>query len=64
MPCVATGDVNFDGIINVLDIVNSVSYILGTGTFNDNQLCAGDMNGDLIVNVIDIVLIVNIIFGT
>ena len=57
------GDVSEDGIINVIDIVNLVNYILGTGDLSDSQLCASDLNGDSIINVIDIVNLVNIILS-
>ena len=50
-------------IINVIDIVSMVNYILlGTG-LEANQICAADLNSDNIINVIDIVSIVNIILN-
>ena len=58
--CDVNGDVNDDGILNVLDVVQIVSAIT-TGT-TDSLDCA-DMNGDDIVNVLDIVQIVSIITG-
>jgi len=57
------GDVNGDSVINVLDIVATVNFVLGTGTPSDDEACASDMNGDGIVNVLDIVAIVNIVLG-
>jgi len=57
------GDVNGDGIINVLDIVTMVNFIMGTQIPTDDQACASDANEDGIVNVLDIVLIVNLIMG-
>ena len=53
-----TGDVNNDGIINVLDIVQTVSLIL-TGEYEENS----DLNEDGIVNILDIVQLVNIILS-
>ena len=50
------GDVNEDGITNVLDVVLLVNIILGTG----DAECA-DVNNDGIINVLDVVLLVNII---
>jgi len=55
------GDVNEDGAINVLDIVNIVNHILATVVLEDT--CAADFNEDGDVNVLDIVNIVNIILG-
>ena len=59
----SSGDVNEDGILNVIDIVNLVNYILGSGSLTDCQLEAADMNSDSIINVIDIVNLVNIILN-
>jgi len=56
-----TGDVNFDGASNVLDIVQIVNYILGSVMFDDCQLESADLNGDGAANVLDIVAIVNVI---
>ena len=54
---------NSDGIVNVIDVVQIVNYVLGIIEFNDDQLCAADLNSDGIVNVIDVVQLVNIILG-
>ena len=53
------GDVNHDTVINVLDIVNLVNYILGSNTPNECEFNASDLNGDGILNVLDIVQLVN-----
>jgi hypothetical protein len=55
--CTLEGDLNSDGIANVLDIVLLVNLVLGG---NDPSDCS-DVNGDGILNVLDIVLLVNII---
>ena len=54
-------DVNNDGTINVVDIVNTVNIIFGTYA-NSQQLCSADANQDGSINVVDIVNIVNYIF--
>ena len=54
---------NSDGIVNVIDVVQIVNYVLGIIEFNDEQICAADLNSDGIVNVIDVVQLVNIILG-
>ena len=56
------GDLNFDGVINVIDVVTLVNAILGT-TLSSEQQAVADLNGDGVLNVIDIVSIVNIIVG-
>ena len=53
-----TGDVNNDGIINVLDIVQTVSLILAS-EYEESS----DLNEDGIVNILDIVQLVNIILS-
>ena len=55
-------DVNNDNVINVIDIVQTVNIILGTGP-TPWESCAADGNQDGIINVIDIVLLVNYILG-
>ena len=52
------GDINMDGMVNVIDVVLTVNIILG----NTSDPSA-DINGDGVVNVIDIVLLVNMILG-
>ena len=55
------GDINFDGIINVADIVIIVDFILfDTETFNA-QLWAMNTNEDEVTDVLDIVLLVEMI---
>jgi len=56
------GDLNFDGIVNIIDIVTMVNGILSAG-FTEDQMQAADLNGDGIVNVIDIVSLVNLILS-
>ncbi len=55
------GDLNQDGIIDILDIVTTVNIILGhlPPTFAHAYL--GDVNEDGIINIQDIILIINII---
>ena len=53
------GDVNNDGVINVVDIVSIINIILDNSEHNDSA----DYNNDGIVNVVDIVAIVNIIIN-
>jgi len=57
-------DVNNDGLINVIDIVNTVNIILGISSNpSEIELCAADANSDDVINVIDVVTIVNFIFS-
>tara|TARA_S200000501_G_C20869542_1_gene763578 strand:- start:4782 stop:5942 length:1161 start_codon:yes stop_codon:yes gene_type:complete len=52
------GDVNSDGLINVIDIISIVNLIL-VSDFQSNA----DINNDLQINVLDIVSVVNLILG-
>ena len=55
------GDLNGDGIKDILDIVSGISIILGNTDSTDEQLNVLDMNQDGDVNVIDIVEMINYI---
>jgi len=58
-----TGDVNDDGNLDVLDIVNIVNFILGYSVPNDLQFIAADLSGDDVLNVLDIIQLLNLIIG-
>ena len=53
------GDTNYDGSINILDVVLVISLILDGG-----YILAGDMNQDGSLNILDTVSLVNLIVGT
>ena len=55
------GDVNGDGVINILDIVMVANFALGQIEFTDEQMQASDINQDGVINILDIVQIINII---
>ncbi len=57
------GDVNNDGVHNVLDVVITINIILQVVEPSDYESWAADVNQDGDHNVLDIVLIVNIILG-
>ena len=54
----SAGDINYDGVIDILDIISLVNMILG---INEDNLQSADMNFDGVLNVLDIISIVNII---
>ena len=54
------GDLNLDGVINILDIISTVNIILGNADYNENA----DMNSDSIINILDIVTLTNIVLGS
>ena len=53
--CPELGDVNNDGLFNVLDIVSLANCVLSESCENDSNSCAADMNDDGQWNVLDIV---------
>ena len=53
------GEINDDGVINVLDEVALVNIVLTGGDYNT----AGDLNSDGVNNVLDVVFLVNIILN-
>ena len=57
------GDINEDSIVNILDIVSMLNYILGVDAPTDSQFNSSDMNQDGLLNVLDVVLLVNIILN-
>ena len=57
-----SGDINFDGILNILDVVQLINFILGEIP-TDELFNISDMNGDEQLNVQDIILLINIILS-
>ena len=58
---VLPGDVTLDEVVNILDVVLLINFVLGSDTPNNSEFNAGDYNGDGYLNVQDIVLIINLI---
>ena len=58
------GDTNFDGYINIQDIILGVGFVLGTTTPTDEEYIVTDMNQDSILNILDIIEIVNLVLGS
>jgi len=57
------GDINSDGTINILDVVQCVNIVLNTFDPNQSEFYIADMNSDGTVNILDIIIIVNLIIG-
>ena len=58
--CAFSGDLNNDGIINVLDVIISINMILNP---EDLVLCESDINQDQNLNIQDIILLMNIVLN-
>jgi len=57
------GDINQDGILNILDVISIVNIVLGNYIPNAFEFELADFNNDENINVLDIIGIVNIILG-
>ena len=55
------GDINLDQVIDVLDIVILLNFVLEITTPTSDEIWSSDINQDQILNVLDIVGLVNII---
>ena len=55
------GDVNFDFLTNVVDIVLIVSHVLDTNILSDESVGYADINSDGTIDVVDLVQLINII---
>ncbi|NQU67887.1 MAG: hypothetical protein HQ510_08105 [Candidatus Marinimicrobia bacterium] len=63
-PGLLTGDANWDGEINVLDIVTIINYIVSEELNpTDFSFYLADVNQDYSIDVLDIVILVSIIIG-
>tara|TARA_Y100001938_G_scaffold24305_1_gene31894 strand:+ start:4027 stop:8943 length:4917 start_codon:yes stop_codon:yes gene_type:complete len=62
-PDIIVGDITGDGIVNVVDIVTLVSFVLGTEIPTTDQFNAANITGDEEVNVVDIVTLVSLVLG-
>jgi len=62
--CSTSGDINGDGVLDVIDIVITVNNILSCETIQPPcyDLCA-DMNNDDVLDVLDVVLMVDSILN-
>ena len=59
LPCSSDGDINLDGVINVLDVITLVNSILDSEGFN----FINDLNNDGSVNILDVIQLVNLILN-
>ena len=57
--CVASGDINNDSVLNIVDIVDAVNNILNQNEF----ICEADLNGDGRLDVADVVHMVQMVLG-
>ena len=58
------GDVNFDGTLNVTDIITMVNFVLNTQIPTEEEQLTADINQDGILNILDVIGVVSQILGT
>ena len=56
------GDVNMDGVVNVVDLISLVNFILGSNSA-DIDLTIADANNDGVINIVDVIDMVNYILA-
>ena len=57
------GDINTDGVVDILDIVMIVTYIIDEVPFDEPQEFVADMNMDGVINILDIMAMVYFILN-
>ena len=57
------GDVNSDGVVDILDILQTVNLIMEFVELTDEELCIVDINEDYTLDIFDIILLINIILS-
>ena len=57
------GDINQDNIINILDIIRLINFILGSEIPSTDETMLSDLNQDEIINIRDVVMLVNLILN-
>ena len=57
------GDANNDGVINILDIITIINYIMGLNPDHFN-FEAADVNNDGVINILDVILDINVVMET
>ncbi|MBC8198234.1 MAG: redoxin domain-containing protein [Candidatus Marinimicrobia bacterium] len=60
---IVLGDINYDGLINIVDVIMIVNIIIGELLPTEYQSSASELNGDGEINVVDVIVIVNLILG-
>ena len=55
------GDINFDDLIDIFDVIILINEIIDPGLFDSNQFISADFNYDNILDILDIIALVNVI---
>ena len=57
------GDINDDNVLDILDVMIIVNYIVVGSELEDWQFDAGNINNDDVIDILDIVIMVNLILN-
>ena len=57
------GDVNLDSVLDILDVILLLNFILEVETPNNDQIWLSDINNDQLINILDIIALVGIILN-
>ena len=60
---ILTGDINQDNIIDILDVVLIINFILGQENPDTIEAIASDLNSDGTINIQDVILLINMILN-
>ena len=60
IPMFQKADINNDDLVNILDIVKLINFILGIDSPTNLQFFSSDINSDEIINIMDIIQLVQI----
>ena len=61
--CTEVGDNNFDGVINVQDIIIIISFIIYEQDIDYQEFAASDYNSDGLIDILDVVSIIDFILS-
>ena len=62
-PLCEYGDINTDGNIDILDILEQINFILDIVNPSESDICASDLNDDSNIDLLDSILLINLIIN-
>ena len=63
IPLCTYGDINTDGNIDILDVLEQINFILDIIEPTEADICASDLNADDNIDLLDSILLINIILN-
>ena len=60
-PLCDSGDINGDGSVDVLDVLQEINIIIGVTDPTLEQICASDLNADGYIDLLDVILLVQVV---